>query len=120
SRPMRVKLHVNGEVIEDELLMLVFANTREFGNGADISPGSLPDDGIAELRLVKKPPLFPLMKAFIDIYTHRVDSSPYVTNIEATEAIVEQEGTRSEEHTSELQSRENLVCRLVQEKKKNK
>src|SRR5690606_41711334 len=28
-------------------------------------------------------------------------------------------GTRSEEHTSELQSRENLVCRLLLEKKKN-
>src|SRR5690606_39424430 len=27
---------------------------------------------------------------------------------------------RSEEHTSELQSRENLVCRLLLEKKKNK
>src|SRR5690606_40236655 len=26
---------------------------------------------------------------------------------------------RSEEHTSELQSRENLVCRLLSEKKKN-
>src|SRR5690606_41314183 len=31
-------------------------------------------------------------------------------------AIVE--NTRSEEHTSELQSRENLVCRLLLEKKK--
>src|SRR5690606_21670304 len=29
-------------------------------------------------------------------------------------------GVRSEEHTSELQSRENLVCRLLLEKKKNK
>src|SRR5690606_40244059 len=29
-----------------------------------------------------------------------------------------QEGLRSEEHTSELQSRENLVCRLLLEKKK--
>src|SRR5690606_41910643 len=28
--------------------------------------------------------------------------------------------TRSEEHTSELQSRENLVCRLLLEKKNNK
>src|SRR5207302_9978083 len=28
-------------------------------------------------------------------------------------------GTRSEEHTSELQSRENLVCRLLLEKKNN-
>src|SRR5436309_9917603 len=29
------------------------------------------------------------------------------------------EPARSEEHTSELQSRENLVCRLLLEKKKN-
>src|SRR5690606_41813764 len=29
-------------------------------------------------------------------------------------------GSRSEEHTSELQSRENLVCRLLLEKKKTK
>src|SRR5207302_8084771 len=29
-------------------------------------------------------------------------------------------GRRSEEHTSELQSRENLVCRLLLEKKKKK
>src|SRR5204863_1421529 len=28
-------------------------------------------------------------------------------------------GTRSEEHTSELQSRRDLVCRLLLEKKKN-
>src|SRR5690606_39772504 len=30
-----------------------------------------------------------------------------------------QDAVRSEEHTSELQSRENLVCRLLLEKKKN-
>src|SRR5690606_30342894 len=30
------------------------------------------------------------------------------------------DGKRSEEHTSELQSRENLVCRLLLEKKKNR
>src|SRR5690349_23728560 len=29
-------------------------------------------------------------------------------------------GSRSEEHTSELQSRRDLVCRLLLEKKKNK
>src|SRR5690606_40191262 len=30
------------------------------------------------------------------------------------------QGARSEEHTSELQSRENLVCRLLLEKKKRR
>src|SRR5690606_40780599 len=33
-------------------------------------------------------------------------------------AWIEKPGPRSEEHTSELQSRENLVCRLLLEKKK--
>src|SRR5690606_41017948 len=32
--------------------------------------------------------------------------------------IIYTSGTRSEEHTSELQSRENLVCRLLLENKK--
>src|SRR5690606_41559547 len=35
-------------------------------------------------------------------------------------AIATYPGSRSEEHTSELQSRENLVCRLLLEKKKLK
>src|SRR5690606_41456817 len=34
--------------------------------------------------------------------------------------VVEPAQDRSEEHTSELQSRENLVCRLLLEKKKNR
>src|SRR5436309_7104191 len=34
-------------------------------------------------------------------------------------AIADIERARSEEHTSELQSRENLVCRLLLEKKKS-
>src|SRR5207302_10912582 len=34
--------------------------------------------------------------------------------------LQESESERSEEHTSELQSRENLVCRLLLEKKKKK
>src|SRR2546430_13101898 len=33
-------------------------------------------------------------------------------------AVGEEVGTRSEEHTSELQSQSNLVCRLLLEKKK--
>src|SRR5690606_40080031 len=34
------------------------------------------------------------------------------------EVVAESRKVRSEEHTSELQSRENLVCRLLLEKKK--
>src|SRR2546427_9426862 len=34
--------------------------------------------------------------------------------------LLQHEALRSEEHTSELQSQSNLVCRLLLEKKKNK
>src|SRR5690606_41944249 len=40
--------------------------------------------------------------------------------LERSHAETWQDEVRSEEHTSELQSRENLVCRLLLEKKKKK
>ena len=93
AKPMRVVVKANNETTEHQVLMLVFCNTREFGNGAIISPGSAPDDGIAELQLVSKPSFFPLMKAFYDVYTNRADKSKYVRTIVTHEAQVNQSGT---------------------------
>src|SRR5690625_7128792 len=45
---------------------------------------------------------------------HRRDRQAQATAI----GVVEHTSTRSEEHTSELQSRGHLVCRLLLEKKK--
>ena len=44
-----------------------------------------------------------------------------VKNLEGswTRTAYKEAGVRSEEHTSELQSRRNLVCRLLLEKKNN-
>src|SRR5690606_40888165 len=60
-------------------------------------------------------------------YTPHVDCGDYVIVINADKVkftgnkLDDKEYlTRSEEHTSELQSRENLVCRLLLEKKKQK
>src|SRR5690606_39710321 len=46
----------------------------------------------------------------------------FVSQIHFLDQLVGEDGlgARSEEHTSELQSRENLVCRLLLEKKKIK
>src|SRR2546427_5482325 len=40
--------------------------------------------------------------------------------LDALEAVLRNHAPRSEEHTSELQSQSNLVCRLLLEKKKKK
>src|SRR5690606_41626673 len=44
----------------------------------------------------------------------------YAYGVDKEEALEQLKEDRSEEHTSELQSRENLVCRLLLEKKNNK
>src|SRR5207237_10842586 len=48
----------------------------------------------------------------------QVDLSPVDIGEELLERAVEHRPARSEEHTSELQSHLNLVCRLLLEKKK--
>src|SRR5690606_41139454 len=47
--------------------------------------------------------------------------SGFFTDVDALgKQYLPEDALRSEEHTSELQSRENLVCRLLLEKKKKK
>jgi len=92
ARPMRVVVKANNDTCEQGVLMMVFCNTREFGNGAIISPGSAPDDGLAELQLVSKPALLPLIGAFIDVYSGRADRNRHVRTIVTREAQVHQEG----------------------------
>src|SRR2546430_4720366 len=45
---------------------------------------------------------------------------PHGGDLRRRGAALARRGERSEEHTSELQSQSNLVCRLLLEKKKNK
>src|SRR5438874_11818504 len=76
--------------------------------------------------MIRRPPrstLFPYTTLFRSL--RRAVSKPPLCCSEALRVrtatpffIVRREGGRSEEHTSELQSRRDLVCRLLLEKKK--
>src|SRR5260221_4085050 len=81
--------------------------------------------------MIRRPPrstLFPyttLFRSLIPTFQPLVDggyqsarrkNSTQGTGV-AARAVVSQQGKRSEEHTSELQSHSDLVCRLLLEKK---
>src|SRR2546430_10066778 len=79
--------------------------------------------------MIRRPPrstLFPYTTLFRskieghDVRVMAVDSLPAEPFLAHGGALVLAPGTRSEEHTSELQSQSNLVCRLLLEKKKKK
>src|SRR2546430_8376995 len=68
--------------------------------------------------MIRRPPrstLFPYTTLFRSSSTHRGASAAASSRLLRQRAS---RGTRSEEHTSELQSQSNLVCRLLLEKKK--
>src|SRR5436309_11901579 len=76
--------------------------------------------------MVRRPPrstLFPYTTLFRSMYAFRVGRWEVLDFLKgdrlACRAVFDEVKSRSEEHTSELQSRENLVCRLLLEKKNN-
>src|SRR2546430_13538716 len=84
--------------------------------------------------MIRRPPrstLFPYTTLFRslgggplgDLGVYCINAARYTIGEEPTEAIATETAlasVRSEEHTSELQSQSNLVCRLLLEKKKKK
>src|SRR5438874_4735131 len=70
--------------------------------------------------MIRRPPrstLFPYTTLFRSPIS-TASASPPQRSGNSTRAILPIRPTRSEEHTSELQSRRDLVCRLLLEKKK--
>src|SRR5207302_6369813 len=71
--------------------------------------------------MIRRPPrstLFPYTTLFRSS-SHAVLNDAAIKQMHGAICVLG-ETLRSEEHTSELQSRENLVCRLLLEKKKKK
>src|SRR2546430_11989627 len=56
----------------------------------------------------------------LPIWSSRLKYSASRRDFSSVEVVAPIASTRSEEHTSELQSQSNLVCRLLLEKKKKK
>src|SRR5260221_9759887 len=71
--------------------------------------------------MIRRPPrstLFPYTTLFRSL-VNRMHQQPEITDQALDVLLISRNLERSEEHTSELQSHSDLVCRLLLEKKKN-
>src|SRR2546430_12703402 len=72
------------------------------------------EDGIRDLTVTG------VQTCALPIWSSRLKYSASRRDFSSVEVVAPIASTRSEEHTSELQSQSNLVCRLLLEKKKKK
>src|SRR5437667_3990392 len=72
------------------------------------------------IRRPPRSPLFPYTTLFRSLYMPQPPLRGRVTFALGLLAVTASGATRSEEHTSELQSHHDLVCRLLLEKKKHR
>src|SRR3989442_2909379 len=73
--------------------------------------------------MIRRPPrstLFPYTTLFRSQSLKTAAGQQAAPEIGQATQLLQLRGLRSEEHTSELQSRPHLVCRLLLEKKKNR
>src|SRR2546422_3843228 len=71
--------------------------------------------------MIRRPPrstLFPYTTLFRSLHGEQAQAEQALAHYAEAQARLEASEKRSEEHTSELQSRLHLVCRLLLEKKK--
>ncbi len=86
--PRKMKVEVNGEVIEKEFTTVVAANSRYYGGGYNVSPFSDISDGKMELTLADSLDKFNMARVILSMKDGSHLKDPAVRLIETTEAII--------------------------------
>src|SRR5205085_12519542 len=92
-----------------------FPYTTLFRSQAKLTGNAAPGAQLMNAISAGKPVPF-FIKGSVDNPTFLPDVAGMARNVGLSTEPLMKKGTRSEEHTSELQSQSNLVCRLLLEK----
>ncbi|MHC1778582.1 MAG: diacylglycerol kinase family protein [Lentimicrobium sp.] len=82
-RPRKYRMEIDGKKVIRQALFVSFANTNQFGYNTIISPEAKIDDGLVDVCIVKKVPLFYAPKVVGLLLARRIDSSGFVEIIRA-------------------------------------
>lgn len=84
-KPKKIVFEEKFSEFDGDYLMVNIANTRQFGNNAYIAPQASENDGLAEIALVKKFPVYYAPIFAYKLFTKNIMSSKYVTYISTPE-----------------------------------
>ena len=82
---IEAELNFDGKKIAGQFFMINIANTRQFGNNAYIAPNAQFNDGLIEVAMIKKVPLFSLPTFLYRMFSLGLKNSKYIQFLQAKE-----------------------------------
>ena len=88
-KPCRYHLTIDGAEYDREAFMISVANSPQYGNNAYIAPNASVNDGILDVCIVNKFPLYTLPMMVYHLFNRSVDQSEYVEIIPGKEISIQ-------------------------------
>ncbi len=92
--PKNYQLTLNGEVIKRRALMIVFANSDQFGYNTSIAPHAKIDDGMIDVCVVKKIPVYKMLFFIQLLFLKQLYKTNYLEIIKTKEVFIERKRNR--------------------------
>lgn len=93
-RPKKFSMVVDGKRVKRKALFISFANSDQFGYNTSIAPHAQIDDGMIDICIMKKVPLWKTIFLAPLLFSKKIDRSPYVEIIRAREVDLRQKKKR--------------------------
>lgn len=90
-KPCHYKLTIDGKVYEREAFMISVANSPQYGNNAYIAPNASVTDGVLDVCIVHKFPLYILPMMVYHLFNRSADQSDYVEIIPGKSIVIERD-----------------------------
>lgn len=74
----RYQVEIDGKRLERDAFFISISNSNQFGYGTVIAPSARLDDGVLNVSIVRKIPLSEMPHTLQQLFTLRIDRSPYV------------------------------------------
>jgi len=84
-------LEIDGKPYERKAFMLSFANSSQYGNDAHISPTASVQDGLLDVCIIKKFPVWRLVELGIRMMTKTADKTAYLEIIKGKHILVKRD-----------------------------
>jgi YegS/Rv2252/BmrU family lipid kinase len=93
-KPKMYSIEINGKIINQRALFIIFANSNQFGYNAPIAPEACVSDGLLDVVISQKPLMveMPLIAGLM--YWRKIDKTKYVEVIKSAEIIVKSKKRR--------------------------